>query len=391
MKLHLALSTENEATLPKQAAAAGQDVETFVLDSVRAELAGNVRSKVYIKVVGGLVALFLVSGIAARIIQRKIDSASVRKSESQYLVRSFEGLLYEGKIAFDSVAVTPDGRSIAAGGYGRVILWNADTGQEIRTLQPEGSNDLQSGVWHINSLAFRPDGSQIAAAGDKFTVYVWETTTGLQVRALSGETHRVAYSPDGIRLATGVGQIGVQIWDATNGEKLQTLIGPPDISGLVFSPDGKHIASADSNVLTGTVKLWEVSSGKEVRTFEGHACPVNWITFSPDGQRLAAATGYTFSSSPDSNEITIWNTAAGEKTLQLRGHKDPVTCVAFAPHGNLLASSGGGTIKLWDMSSGREVKTIRSHSFITGIAFSPDGGRLVASGNTGVNLWDPAR
>jgi WD40 repeat protein len=91
-----------------------------------------------------------------------------------------------------------------------------------------------------------------------------------------------------------------------------------------------------------TVRLWDVASGKDIRTLTGHSEEVKCIVFSPDGKTLASGSGdYT---------VRLWDAASGKEILALTGHSGNVTSVTFSPDGKTLASgSDDKTIRLWDM------------------------------------------
>ena len=119
------------------------------------------------------------------------------------------------------------------------------------------------------------------------------------------------------------------------------------IFGLGFSHDGRTIATGNFN---GTVKLWDVPSGRLLRTLDGHTDLVYKGVFSPDEKILASCSR--------DGKIKIWEVATGAELRTLTGHTRPIKAVAFAPDGNLLASvSNDGTLRLWDVAKGTEQRS----------------------------------
>src|SRR5205085_1338860 len=152
--------------------------------------------------------------------------------------------------------------------------------------------------------AFSPDGQRLAASVNDGTVHVWDPATGQAafdpLHVLRKSTIRgLAYSPDGNYLAAAsVAEEDrtVRIWKARTGQEERTLTGHnvafDAVDGVSFSPDSRWLASTTCNYMTladGEIKLWEVRTGKEVRTFHGHTSGIWKAIFSPDGQRLASA------------------------------------------------------------------------------------------------------
>src|SRR5262252_5917002 len=134
----------------------------------------------------------------------------------------------------------------------------------------------------------------------------------------------------------------------------------PDVfNSVAFSPDGRWLASGSND---NTVKLWEASSGKLVRSLEGHQDSVSSVAFSPDGRWLASGS--------NDKTVRLWDASSGRLVRSLEGHRRLVRSVAFSPDGRWLASgSDDNTIKLWEVETGAEVETYRdippTHSLLT--------------------------
>jgi WD40 repeat protein len=104
-----------------------------------------------------------------------------------------------------------------------------------------------------------------------------------------------------------------------------------------YSPDGKILASASQDT---KVKLWDVGTGKELKTLNGHQDGVNGVSYSPDGKILASASR--------DKTVKLWNVETGKKIKILNGHQHWVNSVSYSPDGKTLASaSKDKTVKLW--------------------------------------------
>src|SRR5262249_8349907 len=112
--------------------------------------------------------------------------------------------------------------------------------------------------------------------------------------------------------------------------------------------------------------LARAAAPKEMATLKGHTCWVGALVFSPDGKTLATAGA--------DNVVRLWNVATGETSTTLKGHEDYVCAVAFSPDGKTLATgSYDKTAKLWDVTGARERRTLRGHGgVVMAVAFSPD-------------------
>ncbi|MDW7973025.1 MAG: caspase family protein [Thermodesulfovibrio sp.] len=197
----------------------------------------------------------------------------------------------------------------------------------------------------------------------------------------SKDVTSVFFSPDGKYIASGSRDKTVKLWEVSSGKNIRTFIGHSDyIYSVAFSPDGKYIASGSHDT---TIKLWEVSSGKNIRTFIGHSGNVSSIAFSPDGKYIASGSG--------DKTIKLWEVSSGKNIRTFIGHSDYISSIAFSPDGKYIASGcQDSTIKIWEISSGKQMRIFIGHSYhVSSVAFSPDG-RFIASGSLDetVKLWE---
>ncbi|KAJ5642272.1 G-protein beta WD- 40 repeats containing protein [Penicillium lividum] len=260
--------------------------------------------------------------------------------------------------------------------FKKVPIMQGTWGSLIRTL--EGHSDW---VW---TVAFSPDGKQIASGSRDQTIKLWDTATGDLQKTLEGHSdwvRTVAFSPDGKQIASGSDDRTIKLWDTATGDLQKTLEGHSGpINTVAFSPDGKQIASGS---LDQTIKLWDTATGDLQKTLEGHLDSVWTVAFSPDGKQIASGS--------NDKTIKLWDTATGDLQKTLEGHSHSVWTVAFSPDGKQIASGSlDQTIKLWDTATGDLQKTLEGHSGpINTVAFSPDG-KQIASGSDDqtIKLWN---
>jgi WD40 repeat protein len=257
---------------------------------------------------------------------------------------------------------TPGGGQIASrGGDGTIKIWDSSTGTLLRTLEvgkPAGGSC---------SLAVSPDGRLVAAGMVNREIKLWSLADGTELRSFAGHAGAVgavAFSPDGRIVASGSADKMIKLWDVTSGRELGTLAGHASWIGcLAFSPDGQTLASSGGDK---TIRLWDVARRRERERLLGHTEPVWAVAFAAKDALLASSDGAAV--------IKLWDGSDGRERHTLRGHADSVESVAFSPDGHLLASaSGDSTIRLWDVASGTERLWLIAFNDGSALRISPQG------------------
>ena len=272
-----------------------------------------------------------------------------------------------------TVALAPDGNRVASAHNGNIRVWDPRTGEELHRLVGPREN-----MGRI-ALVFSPDGTTLAASGQRTSVNLWDTSNWVSRRALEGHSQAVNdadFSRDGKLLATSCADGTIWLWDVTHGTRVWTIPGHGrNANSVAFAPDGHRVASAGDDQLA---KVWDVATGAELVAFSGHSTGVRDLAFSPDGQTIASVAGTYVG--PDPAEVKLWNSYTGDETASLKGHTSLVYAVAYFPDGGRLATaSDDRTIKLWDIATGDDVFTLRGHtSGVVSLAVSRDGRQMVS-------------
>lgn len=339
----------------------------------------------------------------------------------------------------NSVAFSPDGKTLASVG-GSIIIWDVATGSALRTIKTNS--------FMLHSVAFSPDGNTLAVGSQDYenaeqtalgggVAKLFDVATGSELRVLksgSGDVTTVAFSGDGKILAAGSRDTRINLWNVATGSLLHSLGERPAVpakpgqpvmmvvsfafvNSIALSRDGKTLVSG---AFDNSISLWDVASGTRRGYLKGHSSSVNTVAFSPDGKTIASGSG--------DHTIRLWDVATDSELRTLRGHSAP-TSAAFSADGKTIEDFGGKKTKLWDVStgtmqaverpdpvysdkvsldrkmlarisdnsiklievsSGKEMRTIKPHSNVYSVIFSPNGRILATSSNTEgpTELWD---
>jgi WD40 repeat protein len=321
------------------------------------------------------------------------DAASflINDNQSARLIHRIESDYLDHSEIF---ALSPDGKYMALAGceeeyegesvckIGNLRILEIATGTEVASVSPEGG---------VRSLAFSPDGKFVATAGcevfdsealhcSRSYARLWEVTTGKEAAYITpfAILGNILFSPDGRWLASDDGLL----WDVVHLSSEPIFLEEDDSSiySLAFSPDGNYVAVGYSENLDNTARVLETSTGKEVARVE-HDGLVGLVAFSPDGKYVASAE-YLH------GIVIVWEAATGNEVARMTHEDNILSSVTFSPDGKYLAIGVGGTARVWETATSLEVA--RTNFGVGSVAFSPDGKYVVSAVDTSARVWEAA-
>ena len=272
------------------------------------------------------------------------------------------------------ITFSSDGRTLAIG----VGLWDAATGQNLKWLLKRGGN------WSGGrGFTFSPD-DQTFASTQNNNVFLWDISTGdvLESGQHEDSVNSIVFSPEGRMIASGSSDNTIRLWDAATGQIKNILTDHRDsVYSVSFTPDSSTLFSGSADK---TIRVWDVASGLQKQVLTEHEASIYSVAFSPDGSTLMSGS--------DDNAIYFWDVGTGQRLETLKEHVEAVNAIAFSPDNAVIATGRGRDILLWDIATGLQMQTLTGHTEgINGIVFSPDGRTLASGSNDGtVRVWNVA-
>ena len=308
------------------------------------------------------------------------------------------------------VALSADGRkAVTFDGNKALQVWDGITGKGGRhQLLPLGTHEG----------AFSADGSRFIVGNNLGTVALWDTVAGKEIKQWQANYAQnmplacLALSSDGKIVATRGSDTIIRLWDAATGQQVQqiteqTALRDPGWAILVFSPDGSRLASAvavpeavvgaEQVRFSATLRLWDVATGKLLRTFDvPPTIAIRFLAFTPDGRTLATGTS--------TDNLLLWECASGKEraSLALDPNAVPpkvkpvpfgaaIAALAYSPDGKRIAVGAfDGRVHVCDAATGKELTVYKGHSpRLVSLAFSADGRYLASGASDGSALvWE---
>ncbi len=247
-------------------------------------------------------------------------------------------------------------------GEGTISLWDATNGERKLILSGHGP------------IAFSPDGKLLATGGRGSTARVWNPLTGEELLVLRTSVSDIEFSRDGLTLVTGSAQ--ARLWDASTGKELRTFEPSSGYAANVaLSPDGTLLATHDWDDARPVIRIWDVETENQLVALSGHSREIRTVVFSPDGTVLVSGGVW-------GDQVFVWDMVSLSSTPRFILNNEPwTTDLEFLP-GGLLAAGSRNVMRVWDVSTGDLRATVPVEDSILGDVFFDSYENQLAVGST---------
>jgi WD40 repeat protein len=286
-----------------------------------------------------------------------------------------------------SVAMTPDGRRAVSASYdGTLRLWDLGSGVELRRLEGHTSG--------VTSVAMTPDGRRAVSASYDGTLRLWDLGSGVELRCLKGNTGgvaAVAVTPDAYRVVSIAADGSRRFWQPDSGVEQRHLEEDAKwVRAMAVTPDALHAVYASYD---RSLRVRDLETGAELSCLEVHAGVVTAVAITPDRRRAVVAvtpdrrpadsTAGNVVSATDDGTLRVWDLETGAELRCLKTHADRVNAVAVTPDGRRALSAADRTLRLWDLDCGHVVAGFDGDSPFQACAIGPDGRTIVGGDAAG--------
>jgi serine/threonine protein kinase/WD40 repeat protein len=301
-----------------------------------------------------------------------------------------------------SVDFSPDGRQAVSGSQYETVVWDLKKRKlEEKLTQgfaplrytPDGKYLLLAGTRPANLLLQDLTAKKEASSPGKFPgrpPRLGPRRIGTQPSATSVSLEHsrpvtcLTVSPDSRKLVTGTQAGTVRVWELPVGKLLREFKQEGAITAVALAPDGRSVLFGDAQ---GRVILWDLEKDRQERQFQGHTAAIQGIRFTADGRQAWTGAGYTGGTRDQT--LRLWEVSSGRELRQIKVSEGKyLQCLAFSPDlRRALVGQYEGDVVLWDLESGRMVVSYKKHSgIVSDVRFSP-GGKYALSGGQDKALW----
>ncbi|MBX7220183.1 MAG: WD40 repeat domain-containing protein [Blastocatellia bacterium] len=206
----------------------------------------------------------------------------------------------------------------------------------------------------------------------------------LRLEAHNDHVRSVAISPDSTLVATGGEDSLVKLWDLASGKQIRTFSGHSNwVSSLLFVPQTKLLISGSYD---RTIRIWELETGKEVACLEGTPSLITSLALDGTGNTLAVGS--------HNGMISLWNIPKAKLVSRFQAQAETVASLTFTSNGQFLVFGGGEQtdfdVKVWNLEQNALVQRLVGHSdIVTSVGYSPHSNTVVTSSLDGsLRTWD---